>query len=141
MKADILRRAEALSDSEEEDGPRFSRDRGVLIDAEDDDLESVRAVRVAGDGESESSPDSDEDNLSDKDKEAPLSAEEKMTRLVEQAYLSDPKLFERDAQTRRSKERADLLKETGWTHEQLEGWRIMIERDVSHLCPFLHFDH
>jgi len=130
MKADILRRAEALSDSEEEAGHRFSRG-GALIDEEDDEIESVRAVRVAGDGESESSPDSDDDGGSDG--EAPLSAEEKVTRIVEQAYMLDPKLFERDAQTRRSKERANLMKSTGWTHEQLEGWKIMIERDVSYI--------
>ncbi|KAJ7927495.1 hypothetical protein B0H13DRAFT_2229247 [Mycena leptocephala] len=45
------------------------------------------------------------------------------------AYIRDPKLFDRDAQTRRGKAREDLKAQTGWSDEQLEGWRIMLERD------------
>ena len=50
--------------------------------------------------------------------------------MLEQAYIRDPKLFDRDGQTRRSKARADLKAQTGMTDEQIEGWRIMLERDV-----------
>ena len=39
-------------------------------------------------------------------------------------------MFERDGQTRRSKARADLKAQTGWGDEQIEGWKIMLERDV-----------
>ncbi|KAG6377442.1 hypothetical protein JVT61DRAFT_15247 [Boletus reticuloceps] len=49
--------------------------------------------------------------------------------LVEQAYIRDPKLFDRDGETRRSKKRAELKQQTGWTDEQIEGWRIMLERN------------
>ena len=31
----------------------------------------------------------------------------------------------------RSKARTDLRAKTGWVDEQIEGWRIMLERDVS----------
>lgn len=56
-------------------------------------------------------------------------------------------MFDRDAATRRSKARADLKAKTSksgygpfhaladitapdWTDEQIEGWRIMLERNV-----------
>ena len=73
--------------------------------------------------------------------------------ILELAYLQDPKLFNRDGETRRSKARADLKAQTGiymvftllyipshctcagWTDEQIEGWRIMLERNVSHYSP------
>ena len=71
--------------------------------------------------------------------------------ICELAYIRDPKLFDRDAQTRRSKARAELKTQTGiylsknphslgiltinffyigWSDEQIEGWRIMLERNV-----------
>jgi len=49
--------------------------------------------------------------------------------ILELAYIRDPKLFDRDAQTRRSKTRSDLKAQTGWSDEQIEGWRIMLERN------------
>ena len=57
--------------------------------------------------------------------------------VLELAYIDDPALFDRDGQTRRSKARADLKNRTGWSDEQIEGWRIMLERDVrlSRLLP------
>ncbi len=77
--------------------------------------------------------------------------------ICEVAYLRDPKLFDRDGVTRRSKQRTDLKEQTGelvqktpasiirmngilmllisrstgWSDEQLEGWRIMLEKNVS----------
>jgi len=72
---------------------------------------------------------------------------------LEQLYMSNPKAFDRDAATRRSKLRDQMRKQTGkpraissqhggahvliftaftgWSDEQLEGWRIMLERNVS----------
>ena len=112
MKTDILRRAEAPSDSEDEEVNIF----GVTSDhhakgkskvrevAFDDDLEDVSSVRVAGDGE-ESSEDEDEDE----DEEHETSPQT----IVELAYIANPKVFERDAATRRSKERAALRAQTG----------------------------
>jgi len=41
--------------------------------------------------------------------------------IVELAYLRDPKVFERDAATRRSKARVDLKAQTGKRHVQLIG--------------------
>ncbi|KAI0266078.1 hypothetical protein BC834DRAFT_1041334 [Gloeopeniophorella convolvens] len=127
MKADILRRAEAPSDDEDEDadalaifgGARKGKGRAREV-AFDDELDELGAVRVAGDGEESSEGGSEDEG----DEGAPGPET-----LVELAYIADPKVFERDAATRRSKERAALRAQTGWADEQIEGWRIMLERN------------
>ncbi|KAK7044612.1 CUE domain-containing protein [Favolaschia claudopus] len=128
MKADILRRAEAISDDEDEDevdAPGKNSGKGKAKEPVDDggdlDLDADQShVRVVGDGEE--SGDEDDDS---EEGEEPLNPET----VCELAYLRDPKLFDRDAQTRRGKARVDLRAQTGWTDEQLEGWRIMLERN------------
>ncbi|KAJ6595689.1 hypothetical protein DFH09DRAFT_145160 [Mycena vulgaris] len=128
MKADILRRAEEISDDEEdaeEGGEGNNYDgtgKGKMKHADDGDLDLDAAhphVKVAGDGEESGGEDGDTE-----DEEA-LSPET----ICELAYIRDPKLFDRDAQTRRGKPRADLKVQTGWSDEQLEGWKIMLERN------------
>lgn len=47
---------------------------------------------------------------------------------LESLYLSQPSLFSSDSSTRRSKERTKLIEQTGLDHQQLEGWKIMLER-------------
>ncbi|KAL1745651.1 hypothetical protein HDZ31DRAFT_81829 [Schizophyllum fasciatum] len=110
MKADILRRAEAmeLEDDEDEDAEKAT-------DAFEEDLEGLNQIKVAGDGE----------ETDEEEEAAPPSPET----ILELAYIKEPKLFDRDAQTKRSKQRADLRAKTGWTDEQIEGWRIMLERN------------
>ncbi len=49
------------------------------------------------------------------------------------AYNMTPDLFNRDAETRRSKARAGLKSETGMTDEAVEGWGIMVGRDPRRL--------
>jgi activating signal cointegrator complex subunit 2 len=112
MKDDILRRAEAISD-DDEDGMSDSYGQGAntgnkgktkLIEIfDDDDVGLVNNVRIV-DGE-ESDVDSDEED----DEEQAKSPE----MIIELAYLRDPKVFERDAVTRRSKARTDLKTQTG----------------------------
>ena len=108
MKADILRRAEEPSDSEEEvDIFGFASDRAKGKAREvafDDELDSISSVHIAGDGE-ESSADEGED-----EGEEP---EQSIESILELAYLSNPKVFERDATTRRSNDRAVLRAQTG----------------------------
>ncbi|KAH8089072.1 hypothetical protein HD553DRAFT_305089 [Filobasidium floriforme] len=48
---------------------------------------------------------------------------------LEQLYLQNPSAFERNAATRRSKMREQMRQQTGWSDEQLEGWKIMLERN------------
>lgn len=50
---------------------------------------------------------------------------------LESTYLRSPALFNRDAATRRGKERKALREKTGLGDEQIEGWKVMLERDVS----------
>ncbi|OJA17670.1 hypothetical protein AZE42_03005 [Rhizopogon vesiculosus] len=113
MKADILRRAEAMSD-EEEDGAEV-----------EDDLGFGDGVKVIGDGETsgEGEDDSDEDG-------APPPKPTPET-VLELAYIRDPELFNRDANTRRSKARSELKAQTSWSDEQIEGWKIMLERNPN----------
>ncbi|KAF7325951.1 CUE domain-containing protein [Mycena kentingensis (nom. inval.)] len=108
MKADILRRAEAISDEEEDDN------NAAIAYLEDE----VNGVRVVGDGEESDSGESEGED-------------KKLTpeTVCQRAYLRDPHLFDRDPQTRRDKARAELKEQTGWGDEQIEGWRIMLEKD------------
>lgn len=96
MKAEILRRAEEISDEEEE-----------LTAAFDDavDLEAESKVKVVGDGE-----DSGDDDTDGEDAIPPRPSPET---ILELAYIRDPKLLDRDANTRRSKSRAELKVQTG----------------------------
>lgn len=55
---------------------------------------------------------------------------------LEKAYLSTPSVFARDSATRRGKARRELRDRTGLGDEQVEGWKIMLERDVGLLLPF-----
>ena len=126
MKADILRRVEELSDEDEESG------------GEDYDEDHVVKVKLGGDGE-----ESDEDAG-----ERPEARN--VETILELAYIADPKQFDRDAQTRRSQGRMRLRAQTGGyfrsyhgliyslcslylglVDEQIEGWRVMLERNVS----------
>jgi activating signal cointegrator complex subunit 2 len=114
MKADILRRAEAISDDEEDEksdsyvqGPigtnNGNKGKSKLVEIpDDDDTGLVSNVRIVGDGE-ESDPDEEDDEEQAKSPEM----------IIELAYLRDPKVFERDAVTRRSKARTDLKAQTG----------------------------
>ncbi|KAF8803682.1 hypothetical protein BYT27DRAFT_7144097 [Phlegmacium glaucopus] len=131
MKADILRRAEAISDDDEDEksdsyiqGPSsVNKGKSKLIEIpDDDDAGLTDNVRVVGDGE-ESDVDSDEEDEEEQVKSPEV--------ILELAYLRDPKVFERDAVTRRSKARTDLRTQTGWANEQIEGWKLMLERNPA----------
>ncbi|KAF9788664.1 hypothetical protein BJ322DRAFT_1001657 [Thelephora terrestris] len=107
MKAYILRRVGEPSDEEEES------------DGDDYDEDHVVKVKLGGDGE-----ESDEESG-----EKPEARD--IETILELAYITDPKQFDRDPQTRRSQARAKLRAQTGWVDEQIEGWRIMLERNPS----------
>lgn len=150
MKADILRRAEeaALAD-EDEDLDGFGDNAGskgktkgldVAFEEELDDAAEGDTVKVRDGDESElDGPDgasaSDGEDDDDEDGEAGSAQKQSPETILELAYLRDAKLFERDGQTRRSKARAALREQTGWTDEQIEGWKIMLERNVRLLVP------
>lgn len=51
--------------------------------------------------------------------------------LLNSIYLTSPDLFNTTSVVRRSKARIDLKAKTGLDDQQLEGWRIMLDRNVS----------
>ena len=109
MKADILRRAEELGREEQYLLEEENNDdlTGRIVAFEDElDLEGSVKVRD-GDVSGESSEEGDDEP--DPVKQSPET-------ILELAYMSDPGLFARDAQTRRSKQRADLKAQTGMLH-------------------------
>ena len=106
MKAEILRRAEAMSDdSDEESGKPKALD---VIDL-DDDLDEAGASTIKTLGDGEESGDEEVDPI-------------KPETILELAYIRDPKLFDRDAETRRSKARADLKQQTGNGYPARHSW-------------------
>lgn len=50
---------------------------------------------------------------------------------LELTYLANKNVFNRDGETRRSKARQQLREATGMDDSQLEGWKVMLERNVS----------
>ncbi|KAF9467863.1 hypothetical protein BDZ94DRAFT_1210295 [Collybia nuda] len=138
MKADILRRAEAAwADDDEDDeddlGGLGGEGKGkakVRVVAFEDEEDVEGGVRVVGDGE-ESGSGSDDDEGDDGDGDGDGEQEEKLTpeTILELAYIRDPSVFNRDAATARGAAREDLRKRTGWDNGQIEGWRVMLERD------------
>jgi len=118
MKADILRRAQEMEIEDAEDEelaaefsatviPSSGKGKGKateVIPGDEVELDDLRGVKIAGDGESD-----DESEGSADDEEKPPSLET----ILELAYMRDPKLFDRDAATRRSKSRAELKAQTG----------------------------
>ncbi|RDB30021.1 CUE domain-containing protein 3 [Hypsizygus marmoreus] len=121
MKADILRRAEEISDDEELSGDaEDTKPKPKGSDLAFDDADEAPAVTIGGDGESDSEGGEDAEQ-----QPQPQNIET----ILELAYIRDPKVFDRDSATRREKARAELKERTGWEDEQIEGWRIMLERN------------
>lgn len=89
MKAYILGRVGEPSDEEEES------------DGDDYDEDHVVKVKLGGDGE-------ESDEETDEKPEA-----RDIETILELAYITDPKQFDRDPQTRRSQARAGLRAQTG----------------------------
>jgi len=144
MKADILRRAEAILEQEDEDGVSPDQPNERVVFSPEDELEEPGAhkIKVIGDGGENDESDSEE--LDDEDESQPTPET-----ILELAWLRDIKLFDRDAATRRSESRMQLRKDTGelsnpsrhqihlkiifqgWVDEQIEGWKVMLDRNVS----------
>ncbi|KAI6124404.1 hypothetical protein EDD16DRAFT_1561589 [Pisolithus croceorrhizus] len=116
MKADILRRIQIMIADEDDE------DQGNEEVAYMDDLDGFGDTRVKVTGDGEDVDISDENGERGNELIAPET-------ILELAYIRDPRLFARDAETRRSKDRAQLKAQTGWTDEQIEGWKIMLERN------------
>jgi activating signal cointegrator complex subunit 2 len=113
MKADILRRAEEMDlYDDEEDMANDTQDVAF-----DDELETSSPVKlkVSGDGEeTDEEDDAAEDIVNMKTFGGKGKGKETPETSLELAYIQDPTLFDRDAQTRRGKAREGLKAQTGW---------------------------
>ena len=131
MKWDILQRVEEMEEAEaellEDEGDnRKEKGKPRPDTAYDEDEVAVRASRIRLLADEES--DADSSDNSDTEPE-PLVPET----VIERAYLQDPIVFDRDANTRHGKARTELRNLTGWADEQIEGWKVILERAVRSL--------
>ncbi|KAB5593868.1 hypothetical protein CTheo_2720 [Ceratobasidium theobromae] len=117
QKAEIIRRAAEVSDEDSEWKSDEEKKPVAMAFFEDDDEYGGGAM--VNDGEATSEGESGDENEAEGGPETAL----------ELAWLEDAQVFERDANTRRSKSRADLKGKTGWSDEQIEGWKVMLDRD------------
>jgi len=123
MKEDILRRVREQAEEEEEEARQA---RGVFsstVAFEDElsggELEGTPRLKVAQEGE----------GSGDEEADGTGRVTDGVENILGLAYINDPKLFDRDSGTRRSNARQNLKAETGLGDEQIEGWRIMLERN------------
>jgi activating signal cointegrator complex subunit 2 len=138
MKWDILRRVEEMEEAEAELLDEREQDsskgkvklRSDAVYDEDEIALGESRIRPLGDEESEADSFSG-DSATESE---PLDPET----IIEQAYLRDPTVFYRDASTRRGRARIELRSLTGWADEQIEGWKVILERTVSFIwfCAF-----
>jgi activating signal cointegrator complex subunit 2 len=115
MKADILRRAEAISSEEEDEAPkgRIVAYEEELDDDDDGHASLIGTVKVLGDGEESGGDDGDDGDDDGVGVGAGIKENPNTETVLELAYIRDPRLFERDAQTRRGKGRIELRDATG----------------------------
>ncbi|KAL9633959.1 MAG: hypothetical protein Q9164_004385, partial [Protoblastenia rupestris] len=94
----------------------------AAFDSDDDERDDTYDVADVGGTVDTTFADSDADIKHDQSDEALFAA-----------YKTDPNAFRRDAETRRSKHRLALKRDTGMTDEAIEGWAIMMSRDPKRL--------
>jgi hypothetical protein len=103
LKQSILQRATATSDDD---------DDAMYNDEYDDTYDDV-------------------DRMTANDAQSLEETDDANERLLVQATISQPQVFARNTETKRSAERVKLRQQTGMTDEQLEGWYVMFQRNVS----------
>jgi len=113
MKADILRRAEAILEQEDEDGDSPDQPNERVVFSPEDELEEAEALKINVIGDGEENDESDPEELDDDDDEEEEESQSTPETILELAWLRDVKLFDRDAATRRSQSRMQLRKDTG----------------------------
>ncbi|GAA5977811.1 hypothetical protein JCM11641_006080 [Rhodosporidiobolus odoratus] len=150
LKASIIALAERPS-SDEEDEDEDGEGEAFL---EDDPTVAERALKV-GDGEPRDGEETEEEEEEEQHQQQqqgdgpqggstaststvppprPMGAYDPAVVLtLESAYLRSPNLFNRDSATRRGKERKLLREKTRLGDEQIEGWKVMLERDPKKL--------
>ena len=96
----------------------------AAFDADDDERDDSYDIEDVG-GTVDSAPPGIDEVTTD--------AQDKNEETLFKLYKSNPEVFNRSSDTRRSKIRETVKRETGLTDEGLEGWAIMLGRDPRKL--------
>ncbi|AAW44386.1 hypothetical protein CNBF0700 [Cryptococcus deneoformans B-3501A] len=135
---DSIQRLISLQASEEEERRQALADSNLLLSDDESDMddsgEIPLQVRVSGGDTEDTAPvDSDGEavkvsrrNQQNQNNGMP---DKERYEILRTLYLDDPGLFDRDGVTRRSDERKKMREMLGWDDGQIEGWRVMLERD------------
>ena len=94
----------------------------AAFDSDDDERDDTYDAADVGGTVDTTFADSDAETKQDKAEDALFTT-----------FKTNTDVFKRDAETRRSKQRAALKVETGMTDEAIEGWAIMMTRDPKRL--------
>ncbi|CAK9784332.1 hypothetical protein CC85DRAFT_327604 [Cutaneotrichosporon oleaginosum] len=126
LRASILRLVEAQEEEAEAAARAVAEAHGDGSDEEDD---VAPARGPVADGEDSSEGSDGEADAQGEDGQRTPARKENVQVVLEIAYIQTPAVFSRDSATRRSAARADLRERTGMDDSQIEGWKIMLERN------------
>ncbi|KAM3456782.1 hypothetical protein MY3296_001440 [Beauveria thailandica] len=93
----------------------------ATFDFDDDERDDTYDADDVG-GTVDASTNQEADGANDANEEALL-----------RAFQADPRVFDRDAATRRSAARSKLREDTGMTDEAVEGWALMLTRNAGQI--------
>ncbi|KIR58289.1 hypothetical protein I314_05912 [Cryptococcus bacillisporus CA1873] len=135
---DSIQRLISLQASEEEERRQALADSNLLLSDDESDMddsgEIPLQVRVSGGDTEDTAPvDSDGEavKVSRRNQQNQTNGmpDKERYEILRTLYLDDPGLFDRDGVTRRSDGRKKMREMLGWDDGQIEGWRVMLERD------------
>ncbi|OXG19259.1 hypothetical protein C361_04200 [Cryptococcus neoformans Tu259-1] len=135
---DSIQRLISLQASEEEERRQALADSNLLLSDDESDMEDSGEiplqVRVSGGDTEDTAPvDSDGEAVKvsrrNQQNQSNRMPDKERYGILRTLYLDDPGLFDRDGVTRRSDERKKMREMLGWDDGQIEGWRVMLERD------------
>ncbi|WVQ83885.1 hypothetical protein IAT38_006029 [Cryptococcus sp. DSM 104549] len=133
LRASIMRLVETQAE-EEEERRRALAGAGVLdVDSDDEDGDVPVRVKVSS-GDSEDSENVDDETGIKLEKSAQKGkgmSDKQRYDILRTQYIEDASVFDRDGVTRRGDQRKKLREKLGWDDGQIEGWKVMLERDPN----------
>ncbi|KIR82804.1 hypothetical protein I306_00072 [Cryptococcus gattii EJB2] len=135
---DSIQRLISLQASEEEERRQALADSNLFLSDDESDMddsgEIPLQVRVSGGDTEDTAPvDSDGETVKvsrrNQQNQTNGMPDKERYEILRTLYLDDPGLFDRDGVTRRSDGRKKMREMLGWDDGQIEGWRVMLERD------------
>ena len=136
LRASILRLVETQKEEEVARERAFAEARGTFKPArqdmddlldDDDDAPAIKPDH-AGDDSDRDQDESSGTNVIPRQPTGEVYDVDQQS-LLELAYITNPSIFDRDATTRRSAARKKLRDDSKMDDAQLEGWRVMLDRN------------